>query len=108
MEIATSATHSRNDSIFSGCLKSLIKLHDKEIATTDCVNLAKDNGSYQFLVIDNAEQPQAAIDFGLDPNNVIDYDWDDATNNIKTYVEEVMTALAESGADTGEGRFQTS
>ncbi len=33
----------------------------------DCVNLAKDNGSYQFLVIDNAEQPSQAADFGLDP-----------------------------------------
>ena len=84
------------------------KLWIEYALSPDCVNLAKDNGSYQFLVIDNAEQPQAAIDFGLDPNNVIDYDWDDATNNIKTYVEEVMTALAESGADTGEGRFQTS
>ena len=39
---------------------------------------------------------------------MIDYDWDDATNNIKTYIEEVMVAIANSGADTGEGRFQTS
>ena len=85
------------------------KLWIEYALSPDCVNLAKDNGSYQFLVIDNAEQPQAAIDFGLDPNNVIDYDWDDATNNIKTYVEEVMTALAASGADTADtGRFQTS
>ena len=84
------------------------KLWIEYALSPDCVNLAKENGSYQFLVIDNAEQPQAAIDFGLDPNNVIDYDWDDATNNIKTYIEEVMVAIANSGADTGEGRFQTS
>lgn len=72
-----------------------------------CVNLAQDNGSYQFLVLDNAKQPQAAYDFGLDPSNVIDYDFDDATKNIKTYVEEVMAALASSGANTGdENRFQ--
>ena len=74
----------------------------------DCVNLAKENGSYQFLVIDNAEQPAQAAEFGLDPNNVMDYDFEDATANIKTYVEEVMTALANSGANTGEDRFQTS
>ncbi len=68
----------------------------------DCVNLAKDNGSYQFLVIDNAEQPAVAAEFGLDPENVMDYDFEDAKNNIKTYVEEVMTALG-----GGDDRFQT-
>ena len=73
----------------------------------DCVNLAKDNGSYQFLVIDNAEQPSQAAEFGLDPNNVMDYDFEDAKANTKTYIEEVMTALANAGADTGEGRFKT-
>lgn len=38
----------------------------------------------------------------------MDYDFDDATKNIGTYVEEVMNALANSGANTGDtGRFQT-
>ena len=73
----------------------------------DCVELGAENGSYQFLVLDNAKQPQAAYDFGLDPENVMDYDFEDATANIKTYISEVMDALANSGADTGEGRFQT-
>lgn len=73
----------------------------------DCVNIAKDNGSYQFLVLDNAEQPQIAYEFGLDPTNVIDYDYADATANIKKYVAEVMDALAASGAATGDvTRFQ--
>lgn len=73
----------------------------------DCVNIAKENGSYQFLVLDNAEQPEIAYEFGLDPSNVIDYDFDDATANIKTYITEVMTALANSGAATGDtSRFQ--
>ena len=63
---------------------------------------------YQFLVLDNATQPQAAYDFGLDPNNVIDYDFEDATKNIGTYVQEVMEALANAGVDTGENRFKTS
>ena len=57
------------------------------------MNLAAQNGSYQFLVIDNADQPEAAAEFGLDPENVMDYDFDDATKNIKTYVEEVMNAM---------------
>ena len=73
----------------------------------DCVNLAKENGSYQFLVIDNAEQPEIAYEFGLDTSNVIDYDFADATANIKRYVSEVMDALAASGAATGDQtRFQ--
>ena len=50
---------------------------------------------------------EVAAEFGLDPENVMDYDFDDATKNIKTYVEEVMNALAASGANTGdENRFQ--
>ena len=68
----------------------------------DCVNLAQDNGSYQFLVIDNATQPSVAAEFGLDPENVMDYDFEDAKNNIKTYIEEVMTALG-----GGDDRFKT-
>lgn len=72
----------------------------------DCVNLAKTHGSYQFLVIDNAEQPKEAAEFGLDPNNVMDYDFDDATKNTKQYISDIMNALAQSGADTTEGRMQ--
>ena len=68
----------------------------------DCVNLAQDNGSYQFLVIDNATQPAVATEFGLDPENVMDYDFEDAKVNIKTYVEEVMNALG-----GGDDRFKT-
>ena len=66
------------------------------------VQLAASHGSYQFLVIDNAKQPEQASEFGLDPENVMDYDFEDAKNNIKTYVEEVMTALG-----GGDDRFKT-
>ena len=72
------------------------------------MELGAQNGSYQFLVIDNAKQPEAAAQFGLDPENVMEYDFADATANTKTYIEEVMTAIANSGADTGEDRFKTS
>ena len=78
------------------------KLWIEYALSPDCVDQAQDHGSYQFLVIDNGNQPQAAKDFGLDPNNVMDYDFDDATENIGTYIEEVMQALG-----GGDSRFQT-
>ena len=83
------------------------KLWIEYALSPDCVELAAQNGSYQFLVIDNAKQPQAAYDFGLDPENVMKYDFEDATQNIATYIDEVMTAIAASGADTGADRFKT-
>ncbi len=78
------------------------KLWIEYALSPECVELADDNGSYQFLVIDNAQQPSQAADFGLDPENVMDYDFEDAKNNITTYVEEVMNALG-----GGDDRFQT-
>ena len=67
------------------------------------VEQAAENGSYQFLVIDNAKQPSQAADFGLDPENVMEYDFEDAKNNTSTYIEEVMKALG----DAADDRFQT-
>ena len=78
------------------------KLWIEYALSPECVGLAQDNGSYQFLVIDNAEKPAVASEFGLDPENVMDYDFEDAKQNIKTYVEEVMTALG-----GGDDRFKT-
>ena len=90
--------------IFQGCEHpNAAKLWIEFALSPDCVNLAQDNGSYQFLVIDNAKQPEAAAKFGLDPENVMDYDFEDAKNNIKTYVEEVFTALGAAADD----RFKT-
>ena len=89
--------------IFEGCAHpNAAKLWIEFALSPECVNLAQDNGSYQFLVIDNATQPAVAAQFGLDPENVMDYDFEDAKNNIKTYVEEVMTALG-----GGDDRFKT-
>jgi iron(III) transport system substrate-binding protein len=89
--------------IFKGAAHpNAAKLWIEYALSPDCVNLAQNNGSYQFLVIDNATQPQQASDFGLDPENVMDYDFEDAKNNITTYVEEVMQALG-----GGDSRFQT-
>lgn len=69
----------------------------------DCVNIAKENESFQFLVIDNAEQPEEATAFGLDPENVIDYDFEDAKANTSKYVEDYFNALGAAADD----RFQT-
>ena len=95
--------------IFKGAAHpNAAKLWIEYALSPDCVELGAKNGSYQFLVIDNAQQPQAAYDFGLDPENVMDYDFADATANIKTYISEVMDALANSGANTDDtSRFQT-
>ena len=94
--------------IFKGAAHSnAAKLWIEYALSPECVNLAASNGSYQFLVIDNATQPEVAMQFGLDPDNVMDYDFEDAKNNIGTYVEEVMAALNAGGADTGADRFKT-
>ena len=89
--------------IFKGCQHpNAAKLWIEYALSPDCVDQAKDYGSYQFLVIDNATQPPEATAFGLDPDNVMDYDFEDAKENIKTYVAEVMDALG-----GGDDRFKT-
>ena len=95
--------------IFKGAAHSnAAKLWIEYALSPECVELAAQNGSYQFLVIDNAEQPSQASEFGLDPNNVMAYDFEDAKANTTTYVTEVMQALADNGANTEDtGRFQT-
>ena len=90
--------------IFKGCQHpNAAKLWIEYALSPDCVELAAQNGSYQFLVIDNAKQPEIATEFGLDPENVMDYDFEDAKQNTTTYIEEVMNALGSAADD----RFQT-
>jgi iron(III) transport system substrate-binding protein len=79
------------------------KLWIEYALSPDCVELGAKNGSYQFLVIKNAKQPQEAADFGLNPDNVMKYDFEDAKANTKKYVEEVMNALGAAA----DGRFKT-
>lgn len=90
--------------IFEGCAHpNAAKLWIEYALSPECVEQAAQNGSYQFLVIDNAKQPEQAAEFGLDPDNVMEYDFEDAKNNTSTYVEEVMKALG----DAADDRFQT-
>ena len=79
------------------------KLFIEYALSPECVNLAKENESYQFLVLDNAEQPQEATDFGLDPENVMDYDFADAKANTSKYVADFFDALGAAADD----RFKT-
>ena len=60
----------------------------------DCVNLAQDNGSYQFLVIDNAKPVSAAVKAGLDKIETIKYDFDDAKTNGPKYYAEFFEVIA--------------
>ncbi|WP_026490502.1 ABC transporter substrate-binding protein [Butyrivibrio sp. XBB1001] len=90
--------------IFKGCAHpNAAKLWIEYALSPECVELAAQNGSYQFLVLDNAKQPEVAAEFGLDPENVMKYDFADAKENTTKYVEEVMTALGSAADD----RFKT-
>lgn len=90
--------------IFKGCQHpNAAKLWIEYALSPECVELAAQNGSYQFLLLDNAQQPEVASEFGLDPDNVMDYDFEDAKENTAQYVEDVMNALGSAADD----RFQT-
>ncbi len=75
------------------------KLWIEYALSPDCVDIAKDNGSYQFLVLSNATQPSEAEEFGLDMNNTIDYDFEDAKANTAQYVEDFFASVG-NGEDT--------
>ena len=78
------------------------KLWIEYALSSACVDLAQKNGSYQFLVIDDAKQPEIATEYGLDPNNVMDYNFEDAKKHTEQYVKDVMEALG-----GGDSRFKT-
>lgn len=90
--------------IFEGAAHpNAAKLWLEYALSPESVDIAKENGSYQFLVLKNATQPPEATQFGLDMNNTIDYDFEDAKNNIKQYVEDFFTAVGGSS----DNRFKT-
>ncbi len=79
------------------------KLWVEYALSPECVNLAKNAGSYQFLVISNGEQPEEATRFGLDLSKTIDYDFEDAKVNSAKYVEDFFAAME----DRADSRFKT-
>ena len=89
--------------IFTGAAHpTAAKLWTEYALSPACVDLAQKNGSYQFLVLDNAKQPEIATEYGLDPNNVMDYNFEDAKKHTEQYVKDVMEALG-----GGDSRFKT-
>ncbi len=91
--------------IFAGAKHpNAAKLWIEYALSPDCVDIAKDNGSYQFLVLSNATQPEEAEEFGLDMNNTIDYDFEDAKANTAQYVEDFFAAV---GGEDDADRFLT-
>ena len=91
--------------IFEGCEHpNAAKLWIEFALSPDCVELADDAGSYQFLVIDDAQQPEALQAFPeLDPSKTIDYDFADAKENTSKYVSDYFDALGAAADD----RFKT-
>lgn len=94
--------------IFEGCAHpNAAKLWIEFALTPDCVELADDNKSFQYLVLDNAETPAALAAFPeLDRNRVIEYDFADAKENTSKYVADYFDALKEAGAEADD-RFKT-
>ena len=89
--------------IFKGCKhENAAKLWIEYALSPECVERAQEVGAYQFLVIDDAKQPAVVEEYGLDPNNVMDYDFEDAKENTEQYVSDIMNALG-----GGDDRFQT-
>ena len=94
--------------IFNGCAHpNAAKLWIEYALSPECVDHAKEAGSYQFLVLSNATQPEEATRFGLDMNNTIDYDFEDAKANSAQYVEDFFAALGSSADSADSNRFKT-
>ena len=91
--------------IFEGCEhENAAKLWIEYALSPECVELADDAGSYQFLVLDNAEQPAVLADFkSVDPSKTIEYDFADAKANTSKYVQDYFDALGAAADD----RFKT-
>ena len=91
--------------IFEGAAHvNAAKLWVEYALSPECVELADDAGSYQFLVIDNAETPAALAAFPeLDPSKTIDYDFADAKANTSKYVADYFDALG----NAADARFKT-
>jgi len=80
---------------------NIAKAFEEFALSPECVELAAKNGSYQFLVLDDAKQPQVALDAGLDTIKTIDYDFADAKVNTSYYVSDFLKNV------NNDDRFKT-
>ena len=69
------------------------------------MELAATTGSYQFLVLKNAKQPEVLEKFDLDISVCIDYDFADAKAHTTERVERFMEVV---NGENGSDRFLTS
>src|SRR5574344_3002731 len=69
---------------------NIAKAFEEFALSPECVERGANNGSYQFLVLDDAKQPQVAIDAGLSTIKTIDYDFADAKTNTTNYVQDFL------------------
>ena len=106
MSVPTSGTSCEvgATSIFEGCKHpNAAKLWIEFCLTPECVELADDTGSFQFLVLSNASQPAILDSFDLDPSVAIEYDFADAKENTTRRVERFFTEIGSAADD----RFKT-
>jgi len=69
---------------------NIAKAFEEFALSPECVEMGANNGSYQFLVLDDAKQQQVAINAGLSTIKTIDYDFDDAKINTTNYVQDFL------------------
>lgn len=73
------------------------KLWVEYALSPECVELGQKNGSYQFLVLDNATDPPEAQQFGLSDAKLIDYDFQWAAENTSRLVELWNSSIKADG-----------
>lgn len=84
---------------------SAAKLWTEYALSPECVDLAAQNGCYQYPVIDNAASASLPAVIGLSSAPLLLPE--DDGSEADTWVDELMAALTEAGADTGADRFLT-
>ena len=91
-------------SIFAGAKPpNAAKLFIEFCLTPECVERAAETGSFQFLVLKNAKQPEVIEKFGLTLDACIDYDFADAKANTTSRVERFFEVIGANADD----RFKT-
>ena len=91
-------------SIFAGAKHpNAAKLFIEFCLTPECVERAAETGSFQFLVLKNAKQPEVIEKFGLTLDARIDYDFADAKEHTTERVERFFEVIGANADD----RFKT-
>ncbi|MBO6040866.1 MAG: ABC transporter substrate-binding protein [Oscillospiraceae bacterium] len=106
MSVPTSGTSAEVGavSIFAGAKHpNAAKLFIEFCLTPECVERAAETGSFQFLVLKDAKQPEVIEKFGLTLDACIDYDFADAKEHTTERVERFFEVIGANADD----RFKT-